>query len=772
MLDLILKMLRDIKNNRIQFASVFFMALLGIMIYSGIEGVWLGMDKNCKQFYDESHAVTEWVYGRALTEDDLSEIKKLDYVDNGTLAMQFDCSHIVREGGSQKEYHLQVNTFKDTDINIPDVVNGSGISVLGNDVCWLDNNYAAEHNISVGDIVNLRYLAAEHKVKVEGTVISPEYVSYTGSQTTLNPDHKLYGYCYINEQTAKNFGGGVKYNMIKLITDGKRDSVIKDVTKILGKKYIICYDSGNYQGVQEFTSHIYQLKSMSFMFSALFILLSLLSIQTTMKRLVETQRTQIGTLKALGFTDLHILIHYAAYGFLISATGSTIGFVLGSKLITPILINVQKYFYTIPKWSGKNSVISYAIIGATIVTCTFITFLACRGSIHLVPAEAMRNKQIKVKGSELRKTVGFLSFEWKWSVRYILRNKIRTIVGVIGVAGCLVLLIASVGLYDSLNYANHYLYGTQYTYKNKVVLNSMAGDVNMEKIKDELLHDYQESEEQIIQIKTVDTVYPSSITVLEKGHYVSFYKNVLKHVKQIIMDDNSMLISAKLADELNISKGQTIKIELAGDNEYKNAVITDVVYMPAPQGLIASKECFSALGFNFAPNCLFTNVKDVGKLRDINGVSEITSLDEQYKSAETILESAMMIVILLIMAGIALSSIILFNLGMLNFTERMREYSTLKVLGFEDNEIKSIIMKDTIITSMLGLLFGIPLGIWFLRLYVGTVSTISFDYYPYISWYFFVAVIAASLLCSFAVNYVVVSKIKHLDMVEALKSVE
>lgn len=765
-------MLRDIRNNKVQFASVFLMALLGIMIYSGIEGVWLGMDENSAAFYERSDAVTDWVYGTDLTEDDLDDIRDLSYVKQASLSMQLDCSHVVGSGDDEKTYHLQLNTFPDTKMNRPHIVSGEDFTKDGDAACWLDSNYADEHHITVGDKLLLRYMGLEREVKVKGTIISAEYVSYTGSKTTLNPNHELYGYCYVNEETAEAFLGIVQYNLCKLIANDGADSLIRDLPDILDDKYIISYDRSNHVGVQAFTSQIQQLRSMSFMFSALFILLSLLSMQTTMKRLVETQRTQIGTLKALGFTGFQIMLHYALYGFFISAVGAALGFVLGPRVITPLLITVQQDFYTLPEWSGSNSYISLAIILITILTCTFITILACRESIHLVPAEAMRNKQVVVNESESQRPEMPLPFEWKWSIRYILRNKMRTLVGVIGVAGCLVLMMASVGLYDSLNYANHYLYGVQYHYQNKIVLNDNADAQALADVEDELGGDVQLASERIIQIKTAETVYPSTITAIADGYYVSFFSSIQRREEQLVLDEDTVLLSSKLAEKLGITKGQTIKIRQAGDSEYRTLVISDLIYMPAPQGIVLSEECYRSLGYEFNPNCIFTNEDDMQEIRDMDSVSEVTSLEEQYESAETVLDSAMMIVILLIMAGIVLSIIILFNLGILNFTERMREYSTLRVLGFENGEIKSIIMKDTVITSALGILIGIPLGMWFLRLYVGTVSTTSFDYYPHIAWYFLAAVIAATLICAFAVNYVVVSKIKRLDMVEALKSVE
>ena len=772
MLSLFKKMLRDIRNNSVQFASVFLMALLGIMIYAGIEGVWLGMDKNSAAFYDRSDAVTDWVFGSDLTEDHLKEMEDLDYVKQASLSMQIDCIHVVGTGEDEETYHLQVNTFPDTKMNRPHLTDGEGFCTDGDQLCWLDDNYANEHDLSVGDTVTLRYMGTEREFRIEGTIISAEYTSYTGSKTTMNPDHEMYGYCYINEDGANAFLGGIRYNVCKLITEDGAEKLIHDLPDIMDEHYIISYDRSNYIGVQAFTSQITQLRSMSFMFSALFILLSLLSMQTTMKRLVETQRTQIGTLKALGFTGLQILFHFAFYGFFISAAGAGIGFVLGPNVITPLLITVQKDFYTLPEWSGENSNISLAVILITVLTCTLITILACHESIHLVPAEAMRNKQIIVKEQQSEHRESNLPFEWKWSLRYISRNKMRTAVGVIGVAGCLVMMMASIGLYDSLNFANHYLYGTQYQYQNKIVLNDNADQQLIDDIDKKLQGDIQTASERIIQLKTAETVYPSTVTAIEKGYYVSFYRDIRNQDEQIVLDKDAVLISSKLAEKLSVSKGQTVKMKLAGENRYQNAVITDVVYMPAPQGIVVSEECFRNMGYSYETNCIFTGASDMDEIRDMDGVSEVTSLDEQYKSAETVLDSAMMIVILLIMAGIVLSIIILFNLGILNFTERMREYSTLKVLGFENTEIKGIIMKDTVLTSFLGILIGLPLGKWFLNLYVGTVSTTSFDYYPHIAWYYLAAVIAAALICAFGVNLIVVSKIKRVDMVEALKSVE
>ncbi|WP_160672653.1 ABC transporter permease [Clostridium sp. C8-1-8] len=776
MLRLMQKMTRDLWKYKIQFCSVFLMSLLGIMIYTGIEGVWLGMDNQSKMFFKETNLADLWVYGSSFTDDDLSKIKNIDNVREAESTMIADVeseSKIKLKNNQNSQIRMIISD--DNSISKLEIIKGEKFN-KDSEGCWIDYSYAKEQKIDVGDNIKLSYSDVTHKYKVEGLIMSPEYVSYTGSATAMTPDHKKYGYCLMSEKGGKGFLGKVDYNQIRVKLDKASDvkKVKEDIEYELGSKFTSCYDKSEYPGVAIFINQIKQLRILSFMFSILFILLSLLAMQTTMKRLVDNQKMQIGTMKALGFSNIQILIHYSLYGFTISLLGSFIGFLLAPSFITPILLNIQKNFYTMPRWSGEISIISYIIIAIIVLACTITTIVACREGIQGMPAETMRNStSVKNKNSydkDDSKIWSRISFEWKWSVRDILRNKGRAVIAIIGVAGCMMLLIASFGMYDSLKKANTSLFGEQYDYYAKVAFSNNATDKDKDEVYKLVNPDAQKIEDVTAEVKTDKTQKTSSLSIIDDGYYIHLKDS---NGKVINLSSENVVVSNRLAEQLNIKKDDNLKIRLTDDDRYTVIKVDSIIPITAPQGIFISKKAWENLNYSFKPNFILVGKeKAVDRVEKKSGVKEVVTLKDQLEDMDNVLDSAVVIVVLLIFAAVFLSIIILFNLGVLSFTERSREYATLKVLGFKQKEIKNLIFKDSMITTIIGWIVGIPLGFVFLKLYVISISTDTFEYVPYIKIQSLLIATLITFGCALFIIIILSRKVRKIDMVQALKSVE
>ena len=237
------------------------------------------------------------------------------------------------------------------------------------------------------------------------------------------------------------------------------------------------------------------------------------------------------------------------------------------------------------------------------------------------------------------------------------------------------------------------------------------------------------------------------------------------------MPTDGIVVSKKVATDLSVAENSYISILYNGDNICMK--VDQIVDINSPQGIFVSKESWINAGNTFCPNTLLAgdnlNLEDV---KEMDAITETVSLESQYDDAGSIMLSVKGVILMLLAAAVLLSVVILYNLGLLNYTEKYREYATLRVLGAYNKEIKDLIFKNSILTIVIGWLIGTVAGWMFLTVYVRTVSTSSIVYSPYLKISSYVLSTIIALGCSFVVNVIVSKKAVHIDMVESLKSVE
>ncbi|QSZ26564.1 ABC transporter permease [Aceticella autotrophica] len=770
---LLRKLLRDLWDMRIQFFSVFLMSFLGVLIYTGIEGVWLGMDKQLNAWIKTSNLADAWVSGNMVSDGDISKIKNL----NGIKEVQPTIIINTKADISNNTRDLQLMSINPNrnSISKPYIIAGDSFSESQNAV-WINEDFAKENHININDNIKVSVNKKQITLIVRGLILSPEYISYTGSTTALQPDYKQYGYGYVSEQTMKQILKVSGYNQLKLIysSDTNFSDLEQKIENILGAKYYNISDRTNFRGISNYIDKIAQIRKLSILFSLVFFLLALLTMQTTMKRLIETERTQIGTLKALGYHNKQLLLHFGLYGFIISLLGVTVGLITAPHTITPILLNLQKKFYSMPVWKGQNSFVAYVVSGLVILCCTITSILASKKGVIEMPAEALRNEAPR-GGKQIlwEHFSGFwntLSFEWKWSLRDMSRNKGRTFMGIISVTGSMMLLIASFGLWDSLVGTNQFLYGKQYDYYVKIILQPDATEDNCMSLFNLVNKNGQWLEEKNGEIRTAKNQKNIAVEILERGLFI--------HLKDesgavIPLPTSGVLITHKLAEEMGIQKGSTIQFHIVGNTDYITADVSDIITIPYPQGVYLSKDCWEKYGNSFKPTALLsgTNMK-IDDISNLPYVKETTTLQKQLDDVNNVLNSVQMIVFLLLAAAVLLNVVVLYDLGVLNFTERKREYATMKVMGFHQKEIRTIIFRESIFNTVIGWLLGVPIGIQFLKIYVGSVTTDNFEYRPMITLLSFIIASCITIGTSMFVCMLISRKVKKLDMIESLKSVE
>ncbi len=564
------------------------------------------------------------------------------------------------------------------------------------------------------------------------------------------------------------------YNMVRIRTDGNANSemIEQKSQDILGSRYVGFADRNNMTSAHAIVQKASQIKKLSLMFSLLFFLLALLTMQTTMARLVDTQRIQIGTMKALGIKDWQIRGHYALYGVTVGLLGGLLGIIIAPVTISPTLLRAQATQYSLPEWPVRLTLISYVMVGAVALCCMFATLLACRKGLTTMPAETMRGAAPKAGRQILLEKMPQLwkriSFGWKWTFRDIARNKVRSFMGIIGVLGCMMLLMAGFGMQYTCNTLPDAIYGQQYTYQTKILLTSMATKDN----RDALYKTYgngQWVQETSVEYKDLPNE-TETLTVAGNGNFIHL-RNAESATQK--MPDSGILVTQRAAKLLKLQKGSKISFRTAGEKNYTTATVSDIVVTPAPQGIYISESAWEKLNKTFTPTSLLTGSADAnGRISGLSYVQEVTTLPNQHTSMLNNFQPLNFIFLLLKMAAILLDVVILYNLGILSFTERVREYATLKVLGFYQKEIRSLALRENLVTSITGWLIGIPAGLLFLNVYVTVLSTSSVSMIPHLNFLDFLLATAITVGCSVCVNLFLSHRVRKIDMVGALKSVE
>ena len=418
------KMFRDIKKNLSQFITIFLMVMIGVMAYSGIEAYMDGMTETADKFYSENNLQDLNVIGTNFTDEDLKTIKSIDNVKDAERKLSVT-------GTTDNDKTLLINFIESNNISKFYILDGEDFDANKSGV-WLDNFYAIENNIKVGDVILVKYETMELKEKVLGLINVPDHLYDVSDESQLYPDRKEFGFAYlsINEITENyiktkvmekmniedeevfdkniknfNYKDYLVYNYVMVDVDdkGKRDKVKDDIEdKVKNAMAIINIEETSsyvtYQG------EIDEGKTYVGVFSGLFLFIAMLSVITTMTRVVKKQRVQIGTLKALGFNNTKILLHYIGYGFWIALFGSIAGLLLGYFFIGGVFMSLQMSFFEIPNGHPVMNINSYIVAILVVLVVSLITYFTGRSILKENPAETLKSKMPSVKGSALNIT--------------------------------------------------------------------------------------------------------------------------------------------------------------------------------------------------------------------------------------------------------------------------------------------------------------------------------------------------------------------------------
>ena len=528
-------------------------------------------------------------------------------------------------------------------------------------------------------------------------------------------------------------------------------------------------------------------------FPVFFFLIAALVCLTTMTRMVDEQRTHIGTLKALGYNKMTIASKYLLYALLASISGSIFGLLVGFKVFPTVIFNAYGIMYTLPPVIAEFNVY-YAILSTSfaVLTTTIAAWFACYKELAETPAILMRPKAPRAGKRILLERITFLwsrmNFTQKVTARNLLRYKKRFFMTVLGVGGCTALLLTGFGVKDSIEsivskqFEELYKYDMVISLKEDLKLedsNTVLGDI----LKDHRIKDYIFIREQNIDVAAGKEEKSASLYVTEDTKkiedFITFKTRTGK--EKLSLNDEGVILTEKLAkllqvrvgDEIDLKDGDTsrVTVKVSGITEH---YLSHYVYMsPKLYESVYGKEVkFKQVIAKIAnTNEDFQNQLSTDFMKDTDN-SSVTFTSGISESFDDMIGSLNYVILVLIVSAGALAFVVLYNLTNVNVTERLREIATIKVLGFYDNEVSSYVYRENFILTIIGTLTGLVMGV-FLHRFV-TVTT-EMDYIMFgrnidLLSYLYSAIL--TMVFSGMVNFVMYFKLKDVGMVESLKSVD
>lgn len=581
------------------------------------------------------------------------------------------------------------------------------------------------------------------------------------------------------EKEEKKFNEEIK-DAEKEIEDAKED--IEGIKE--GKWYI--FDREDDTGFSSFIDSINSMNNIATLFPIIFYLVAILISSTSMSRMVEEERGDIGTLKALGYSNLRIINKYIAYSLLSTVLGGIIGMFIGFILIPTVVWENYSIIYYLPEFYPKLR-FSYGILGTVIaVICiTGSTVHSAYKELKDEPSSLMRPKAPKMGKKVILEKIPFiwkrLNFSSKTTVRNVFRYKKRALMTIIGISGCTALILAGFGLRDSIKDIAEYQYGRVFEYDLVVSLNKEDEElVNLVKNSD-IVESVSLTDSLSGSISAEGIKRDTSIIVVEN---TEDFKNIanLRDIDSgniIDLSNEGVLISDKLASLLEIEKGENITLTDSDNNEFEYKVL-GIVENYIGHYVYINKDLYESKENDFNINTLFIKYKEGNNdneafeemLLDDNSVTSITVVENSLEHVRDLLKSLDLVVMILIVSSALLAFVVLYNLANVNISERVREIATLKVLGFYDKEVDNYINRESIILTCIGIVIGLIAGVFLTGFVISTCETENMRFARNILLHSYIYSILITSVFSIIVNFATHFVLKKINMVESLKSIE
>jgi putative ABC transport system permease protein len=781
------KLIRDINEAKGQFISILVIVMLGVMFYSGINATFRNLSGASIKYYREYRLADVWADIYKAPESMVDRIKSLSYVKMATGRIVQDTK--INISGINATARLITLPDQKEDI-VNDIILKSGryFSESESSQCLVEEEFYKAHGLKPGDYISPVINGNVVKLKVIGSVKSPEYVYVLKDGSELVPDNAKFGIVYIKKsfgQAIFGFEGSIN-SISAILANGTDIGNAKDDIKKMLKNYSVInvYSRDNQISSSMLDQEMKGLQSMGGTFPVAFFIVAAVIIYIMMARMIENQRTQIGVLKAFGFSNLKILAHYLSYSFFIAVVGSILGSILGMYLGIGFT-NLENAYFHLPPADMK--IYSDLVLPASCLTlffCLLAGYNACKLVLKIMPSEAMRPKAPKIGKRILVEKIEILwrslNYTWRIILRNVFRYKRRALMTSIGVVFSTAILLIAFSMKDSIDFMVNQQYENIQNYDIKVNFSRFINDEELTSIKN------------IPHVTELEPIIETGVEIsngwIKKNigftaliNEPKIYKVTDKNGVAIELPQQGILIPEKLAEILNVKPNDIVYIKSFLPGRDKKAVrvkgiVAQYIGLNAYSSIDNAEKLLSD---DFSANAAVLKIdssayeKEVkNRLDDITTVSTIQSKSDSMNNFLKNMASMTASMGVMIVLAAILSIAVVYNIATINIFERQRELATLKVLGFKDGEVKKLVFNENYLITAFGIILGLPMGYWLggLMMSANTTEAYSIPFVASVKTYILSAVL--TLAFTALANFILTKKIKSISMVEVLKSNE
>lgn len=815
---------RTIKQTYKRFISLFCMALLGVGFFAGIQATSPDMLKTIDTYLDNQKVYDiEIISTLGLTDDDITKIKEIENVE---LVEGIYSKDVVMKS-DKEEYVIKMIGIND---NINKISLLEGDLPKQEDEIVVEKKFLEENQMNIGNTIKFEDEELSHQeYRIVGVIESPLFFSRQRGTTTLGRgqidyyiyannkvfNQEIYSSIYLkveganelitSENDYKDLIEDVKNKIdeIKLEREQVRyDEVYGEYIKLLEAQNIdiseanltkstwYVFDRSNIQGYTDFIDATESIARLGNVFPLIFYLIAILVSLVSMTRMVDEDRQELGTLKALGFSNLKIVIKYIIYSLSATILGGVIGMSIGFKLLPSVIWNIYQMLFTIPNFITEFN-FSFGMIGLLIgVICICgATILAAYKELVHMPSMLMRPKAPKTGKRTLLEHIHFiwnrLKFSNKITTRNLFRYKVRVIVNIAGITGCTALILAGFGLKDSISDIVNYQFENVSKYDKLITLTANA---DYDLLKQELQQNENVTNQVPVRmetktIKNQNEEYDVNLVVTDNQkefENVISLNDVNNDYQKIELQEEKIVLSEKLSKLLKVKPGDEISFKDEKNNEH-NLQVQAIAENYINNYAYLTKYTYESIFGEYKENVVlittdnWTDEEETAFDKNIinnEAVASVVTTKDIESSVRDMMVSLNSVVLILVIAAAMLAFVVMYNLSNINISERKREIATLKVLGFYDKEVDNYITKENIILTVIGIALGLLLGLYLEHFIISTCETENLMFIRHVKLQSYIFSIVITVIFTLIMNVITHMYLKKIDMIESLKSVE
>lgn len=784
---LIRKIWRDLLEARGQFISLIIIVSLGVAFYTGINATFLNLNNASQSYFEKYSFADYWIRMGRVPKAKLKAMKTYPEV-----------VHVQGRVTADLSAFLKGETVTARLISLPDMPSEETLNQIwitsgryveaGEAECLLEETFYTANGFKIGDTLKVYSQGKGINLRVIGTARSPEYVYALkdGSELMADPIH--FGVVYVSERFVQAaLGYEQSYNEVILKTaPGTNYKLLEAKIDRDFDSYGVInqYDRSKQLSFAMLREEMRGLKSVSGGFPVVFMLVAAIIIYLMMGRMVEHQRTQIGVMKAFGYTDRRVLVHYLSYGLLVSILGSGIGALAGLYLGTMMTELENSYFHLPLKASQLYPELIAPAALMTMGFCLLASYQACKKAFKLSPSEAMRPKAPPSgKAILLEQFASFwnrLSFLWRMIFRNMFRHKRRNAMTSVGVMFGTAILVVTFGMMDTVNDLVVSQYETIQNYDLKITTSTLIPQRDWKTIE-ALDHVVQMEPLLELGVEMKNGRQNKLVALTAMVENAQLYRLSDKEGNVVSLSPTGLMMPDKLARQLNLKAGQSLSVRpLISGKKAKQAVLTRSVYQYVGMSAFCSFEQAEALlKEGRVANAFVLRIdrpenadKIKAALRDYKNVSSVMSKSDSLKNLEKQMELMTASLSVMIMLAGILSTAVIYNVATISIFERQRELASLKVLGLRPKEIEKIIFYENYLLAFIATLVGLPMGYLMGQLMMVAYETDNYSFQFLINPISYGYAVVMSFVFAWVSNLWLKKKIRRLDMISVLKSID